>query len=210
MAEVLNTTERSSLGKHETRRLRRSGLVPAELYGHGEANVHLSVPRAELQAALRHGAHLVELQGAVKESALIRAVQWDPFGMDVLHIDLTRVSAEEAVEVTITVELRGTAAGAKDGGVVQHVLHEVRITCPAGKIPDKLEARISQLNVGDHFLASQLELPAGASLLTSPDQIVAVCSAPSDQAEAEGVPAEVSEPELIGRKAKDEEEEGGD
>lgn len=208
MADVLNTALRESLGKRETRRLRRSGSIPAELYGHGERNVHLSIPLAEVQTALRHGAHLVELKGAVAESALIRQVQWDAFGTDLLHVDLTRVSAEEQVEVTVKVELRGTAAGSKEGGAVQHVLHDVRILCPAALIPDKLEARISQLKIDDHFTAGQLELPAGATLLTSPEQIIASCNPPAVEAGAEAVPTEVNEPELIGRKAKEEEGEG--
>jgi large subunit ribosomal protein L25 len=207
MAEVLNSALRESLGRRESRRLRRSGHIPVELYGHGKANVHLSVPLLELQTAIRHGAHLIELTGAVAESALIRDVQWDPLGVDLLHVDLARVSAEEAVEVTVAVELRGTAAGTKEGGVVQHVLHDVRILCPAGLIPDKLEARISQLQVNQHFTAGQLELPTGAKLLTSPDQIIATCNTPMVQADEAAVPAaDVSEPELIGRKPKEEEE----
>jgi large subunit ribosomal protein L25 len=204
MAETLTAQLRESLGKRGARRLRGTGQIPVELYGHGEANVHLAIPSAELEAAIRHGAHLVELRGAVTDSALIRDVQWDAFGTELLHVDLARVSAEESVEVEVAVDLRGTAAGTKDGGVVQHVLHEVRILCPAAMIPDKLEARISQLQVGQHFTASQLELPQGASLLTSPDQIIAICSAPMVHAEDEAVPAEANEPELIGRKPKEE------
>jgi large subunit ribosomal protein L25 len=192
------------VGRRGARRLRASGQIPAELYGHGEANVHLSIPVSELQAALKHGAHLVELRGAVEDSALIREVQWDPFGAELLHVDLARVSAEESVEITLAVELRGTAAGTKEGGIVQQVLHEIRILCPAGMIPDKLEARISQLQIGQHFTAGQLELPQGATLVSSPDQIIAICAAPFVQPEVEAVPAEAAEPELI-RKPKEEE-----
>ena len=206
MADTLNTSSRELLGKRDSRRLRVGGMIPAELYGHGQGNVHLSIPRGEVQNAVRHGAHLVELKGVVNESALIRNVQWDPFGTDVIHIDLTRVSAEEAVEVTLAVELRGTAAGAKEGGIVQHVLHDVRILCPAALIPDKLEVRISQLKIGQHFTAGEIELPAGASLLTSPEQIIAQCITPATDDDVESVPAEPAEPELIGRKAKEEEE----
>jgi large subunit ribosomal protein L25 len=208
MVESLNTKLREKLGKHSTRRLRRVGEVPAELYGHGQSNVHLTIPSSELRTVLRHGAHLVELKGAVNESALIRQVQWDAFGTDILHLDLARVSAEETVEVSLPVELRGTAAGVKDGGIVQQIVHSVRILCPAGLIPDKLEARISQLAVNDHFTAEQLELPQGATLLSNPEQIIAMCVTPLAQAEPEAVPAELSEPELIGRKPKEDETEG--
>lgn len=206
MAESLNTQIRGKLGRGGTKQLRRTGQIPAELYGHGLENVHLSIPANDAISVIRHGTHLVELKGAVNESALIREVQWDTFGSQLLHVDLARVSAEETVEVTIAVEIKGVAAGAKDGGIVQHVLHDVRILCPAGVIPDKLEARISGLQLGGHFTASELVLPEGASLLTSPEQIIAICAAPAAQAEVAAAPAEVNEPELIGRKPKEEDE----
>lgn len=204
MADVLNTTLRQVFGRQETKRLRHRGDVPAELYGHGQPNTHLVLPANEVRAAVRHGAHLVELKGAVNESALIKEVQWDPFGSEVLHIDLTRVSAEETVEVTLHVELRGTAPGTKSGGILQHVLHDVKIMCPAGLIPDKLELKIGGLQVDSHITAGELELPKGASLITDPDQVVVLCSQPVTEEEA-GAPGETAEPELI-RKGKEGEE----
>lgn len=206
MTDVMQTKIREGSGRRDAKRLRREGLIPAELYGHKKDNVHLSIPRSEIVAAVRHGAHMVELQGAVTESALIREVQWDHYGTDLLHVDLARVSKEEKVEVSLSVEIRGAAVGTKEGGIIQHVLYEVKILCPAGMIPDKLEAKISNLHVGDQLLARDLELPEGAKLLTSPDQIIAQCVTPLDQADEQAAPAEVSEPELIGRKLKEEEE----
>jgi large subunit ribosomal protein L25 len=206
MADVMNTTIRAGLGRRDSKRTRRDGQIPAELYGHKKENIHLSIPRTEVQSAVRHGAHLVELKGAVTESALIREVQWDPYGMEVVHLDLARVSMEELVEVSLSVELRGTAIGIKEGGVVQHVLYDAKILCPAGLIPDKLEAKISNLKVGEQFMARDLELPAGAKLITSPEQIVAQCVTPLAQADEQAVPVEPAEPELIGRKLKEDEE----
>lgn len=205
MADVLNAVLRKALGRQECKRMRQRGEIPAELYGHGQPNAHLVLPAAEVYAAVRHGAHLVELKGAVNESALIKEVQWDPYGAEVFHLDLARVSAEETVEVTLHVELRGTAPGTKEGGILQHILYDVKISCPAGLIPDKLEAKVGNLRVGDHLSASQLELPVGASLITGPDQVVVQCVLPQMQEEAAPVPAaEVAEPELI-RKPKEEE-----
>ena len=103
MADVLNTSLRENLGKRESRRLRAKGEIPAELYGHGQPNTHLSLSATQVRAAVQHGAHLIELQGAVSESALIKEVQWDAFGYEVVHLDLTRGSAEETVEVTLHV-----------------------------------------------------------------------------------------------------------
>jgi large subunit ribosomal protein L25 len=203
MADVLTVKIRESFGKLESRRMRRRGEIPAELYGHGEPNAHLVLPMTEITTAIRHGAHLVELKGAVNESALIKEVQWDPYGTAVLHLDLARVSAEETVEVMLHVELKGTAPGTKEGGIVQLVLYDVKILCPAGLIPDKLEAKIGNLQVGGQLTAGELELPKGATLVTPADQLVAQCVLPVVHEEvAAAVQAEGNEPELI-RKPKE-------
>jgi large subunit ribosomal protein L25 len=209
MADVLNVTIRKGLGKRDSRRLRDQGRTPAVLYGHGLENVNLSVCSQELAATVRHGAKLVDVRGDVSDSALIKDVQWNTFGTEVLHVDLTRVSAEEAVEVTVAVTLVGEAPGAKQGGIVEHFLHEVEIRCPAGKLPDRFAVRINELNLGQAILAKDLVLPAGAELLSDPDAVVATCQAPLAVEEEAVVPSEGAEPELIRRK-EEEEDEGND
>lgn len=204
MAEVLNTQPREMHGTRNTRRLRRKGMVPAVLYGHGLDVVSLAVSHDEIEAAMRHGSRLVELRGAANDTALIRDVQWDPLGTDVLHLDFARVSADERIEVTVQVELRGEAPGQKEGGIVQQPLHEVEIECPAIAIPDKLQISINALKVGDELLVKDLKLPEGVTMLTDLDEVLVQCVLPTEEDETAGA-AEGAEPELIGRKATDEE-----
>jgi large subunit ribosomal protein L25 len=207
MAEQLAVRKRSSTGKRNARRQRAEGHVPAVLYGHGEAVVGLSVEASALAAALRHGARLVELSGELSESALVRAVQWDTFGNSVLHVDFTRVSADERIEVTITVELKGSAPGTKQGGVVQQLVHEVEIECPAGAIPEKLFVNINHLELDQSLLTTAIELPSGAKLLSAEDIVVVLCELPKEMEEPEaGAAATTAEPELIGRKPAEGEE----
>src|SRR5207248_4574726 len=125
MAESLNVKARKGKGKREARRLRRGGIIPAILYGHGEKNVSLSVPSDELSTAMRHGSRVVELKGAVQEKALIRDMQWDTYGIDVVHVDFARVSEHERVHVKVKLELRGHPIGAKDGGITEQLIHEL-------------------------------------------------------------------------------------
>jgi large subunit ribosomal protein L25 len=132
MRETLKVELRSTLGKRNNRRLRRSGHVPAVLYGHGQESVSLAVPKSAIEGALRHHSRLVDLAGGANESALISEIQWDTFGLEVLHVDFTRASADERIEVEVSIELKGQAVGAKEGGVVEQVLREVQIECPAG------------------------------------------------------------------------------
>lgn len=202
MSEVFNVTPRSAVGRQANKRLRREGSIPAILYGHKEESISLSVKREEVAAALRHSGKIVELKGAVTESALIRAVQWDTFGIDVLHVDLMRVSASETVDITISLELKGEAPGARGGGIINFITHEIEITCPVSSIPEHLYVSVANLQLGDVIHASDLELPSGATLLTDGHAVIVSCTAPLAVPEA-GVGGVVVEPELI-RKPKEE------
>jgi large subunit ribosomal protein L25 len=203
MAEALNVEVRESRGSRESRRMRRNGKIPAVLYGHGEATVSLSVGHDDLAVALRHHSRLVELKGGVNESALIRELQWDPFGIDVLHIDFARVSADERIEVQVSVELRGTAPGATEGGVIEHLLHEVTVECLATAIPDRIQVKMGNLNKGQAITVAQLELPEGVKMLSDPEDIVVQCVEAQVEAEPE-LHGETAEPEVIGRKPEEE------
>ena len=210
MSEVLHATIREGLGTRASRRLRQQGQVPVILYGHGEECVNLAVPASEVNAMIRHGSKLVSVEGAVSDSAFVKEVQWDPFGLEVLHMDLTRVSAHEAVEVVIAVALVGEAPGAKQGGRVDHVTHEIEIQCPAGQIPERFEVKINSLELGQTITAGSIELPSGATLMTDPDRVIATCEevAAEVEAEEEEAAATGAEPEVIGRKEEAGEEEG--
>src|SRR5207244_3833049 len=111
MAEVFHVKLRDVTGKRRIRRLRATGVIPAFLYGHGEACVNLALASDEVKALVRHGARVVDLEGAVSEKAFVRDLQWDTFGTEVLHLDLARVSADERVTVEVKVELKGNAPG---------------------------------------------------------------------------------------------------
>ncbi len=209
MAEVLNVEVRKEAGKRHAKRLRRDGGIPAVLYGHGEQTVSLAVPREQFSAALRHGSRLVELKGGANESALIRELQWDIYGTAVMHIDFTRVSADERIEVKVPVELRGQAPGVRAGGVIQHLVHEIEIECLATAIPDKIQLNINHLELKDSITVGQLELPPGVKLLSEPEAIAVQCVEPAVEEEVEAAPTEGAEPEVIGRKAEEEGEEEG-
>lgn len=205
MAENLNVKRREKLGGGNNRRLRRSGQVPAVLYGHGEACVALAIESSAIMNVIRHGHKLVKLEGDVSEGAFIKAVQWDVYGKMLIHIDLLRVSETEQVRTTVRVELKGTAAGLSEGGIIEFVLHELEIECPAASVPDKLIVNVNDLHLGKAIHARDVPLPAGASILDDPDLVVVHCIAPhTDDEDGAGAPiAEPgsAEPELI-RKEK--------
>lgn len=205
MAEELHVELRETRGKRRTRRLRNAGSIPAVLYGHGQETISLSVPAGRLETAVRHGSRLVMLTGAVTEQAFVRDLQWDTWGTHVLHVDFTRISEHEKVEVEVQVELRGEAPGVREGGVVEQLLHQVELECEASSIPDKLHVNINLLKLGDTITVAELEIPENATVLRDPEQVVVQCVEPVVEPEEEIAGAEEAEPEVIGRKPEDEE-----
>jgi len=204
MAEVLNVQLRETRGKRNSHRLRQAGSTPAVLYGHGEPTVSLTVPTHELETAWHHGSRLVSLAGAVTEQALIRELQWDTWGTKVLHVDFTRISEDERVEVEVAVELRGEAPGLKEGGVVEHLLHTVFLECKATDVPEKLAVNINSLGLHGSITAAELPLPEEATLRCGLDTVVVQCVEPAVELEEEGEVTGEVEPEVIGRKPGEE------
>jgi large subunit ribosomal protein L25 len=207
MAEVLDVEKREQMGSSATRRLRRDGRVPAVLYGHGEGNEHLSIPAAQVKTLLRHRSKTVELAGAVKETALVSIVQWDPLGIEVLHLDLIRVNLKELVQVTVAVHRHGDAAGLRQGGLLIDNTHEVEIECSAGQIPEGLVLNVTDLALGGHMTAADLELPEGVSLVTPVDTVIARIEQPKGVAEEE-LTVQGGEPEVISKGGDKSGEEG--
>lgn len=212
MVEIKKLTVelRETSGKRRNRRLRASGKIPAVLYGHKQDNVNLSVAAEEVEAVLRHGSRFVELTGAVSQRAFIKECQWDTWGQDILHVDFTRVSEHEHVQLTVPLELRGEAPGIKDGGVLKQVLHEVLIECEPINAPEKIGVRLNNLGFKQMIHLSEVVLPEGVKLLTEASTVVVECVEPveeSDLTQGSAAGEGGNEPEVIGRKKTDEEAE---
>ena len=193
MTDVLNVELREELGSLATRRLRRSGKVPAVLYGHGEENKHLAVTASDVTMLLRHHSKTVNLTGAVSETALVSDMQYDPLGIEVLHLDLMRVNLQEKVVVTVPIHRQGDAPGVLSGGILLENIHEVEVRCPAGSIPDHIVLKVGDLQVGGHKYASDLTLPEGVELVTPKETAVAHVEKPkgADDSAAGGAAPEV-------------------
>ncbi|MEO9594206.1 50S ribosomal protein L25 [Rhodopirellula bahusiensis] len=205
MTDVIQVTKRESTGTAATRRLRRDGHVPAVLYGHGEANEHLAVPSAQVKGLLRHHSKTVQLAGDVDETALVSDMQWDPLGIEVLHMDLIRVNLKEKVELGVPIVLHGEAVGVREGGMLLENVHEVEIRCSAGSIPDHLVLEVAELGVGEHKTAGDLTLPEGVELVTDGDVVIAHIEAQRDEEIAEAGDA-LAEPEVISKGSGEAEE----
>jgi large subunit ribosomal protein L25 len=211
MAETTKiiANKRDNRGTKKARRLRKQGLVPAVVYGHGEGTVSVSVPRDEFAAVLRHGQRIVELQtDGNLQTMLIRDIQWDALGQDILHIDFTRVSRDERIQIEVAVELKGTAPGATAGGVLEQVKHTLEVECLAMNVPESIRVPVGELQIGQAIHVKDLKLPEGVKVLEDPEAIVVHVLQPAAEPEAAPTEAtETAEPEVIKREKPEEEAE---
>lgn len=200
MAEVrISAESRSTFGKGAARQLRRSGKIPAVLYGHGEEALHLALPEHELFLALKTPNVLLNLDlGNRQQLALPKAVQKDPVRRTLEHVDLLLVRRGEKVTVEVPVVTVGEIAA---GGLLEHTLNSLAVEAEATHIPGAIEVSVEGLEIGAQILAKEITLPSGSSLVTDADHVVIhVLSAPTaeemagDTGEAaQSEPAEIGE-----------------
>lgn len=208
MAEVVKLVaeKREGSGKIVARKLRRQGKLPGVLYGHKEETLSLTLPREDVERAIRHGSRLVDLSAGGKvEKALVREVQWDHLGRELLHVDFYRVSADERVVVTVPIELRGTAPGIAAGGVLDQPMHRLSIECLAVAMPESIRVNVGELQLGQAIHVKELTLPAGVKAMAEPDAVVVHVTQKAEEAAA-GEAATAAEPEVIGRQKAEEDE----
>lgn len=194
---------RDQIGTRATRRLRSAGQLPAIVYGHKLDAVNVSVPAKPFNEALNKGAHVFELSvGGKKENALLKDVQYDHLGTNIIHIDFARVDLNEKVTVTVGIELKGDAPGEKDGGVLQQILNEIEVECVVTEIPSGIVFNVSGVKLDDSVHVKDLVLPKGVTALTDGEQIVAVCHAIKEEV-TEPAAGDVAEPDVIKKEKAD-------
>jgi large subunit ribosomal protein L25 len=208
---TLKATPRTGSGSRAATKLRKQGLVPAVVYGHKQANAQVSVSADELDRAIRvQHARVLDLDlGGKKETVLIREVQWDYLGKQMIHVDFERKDRAELVRVTVPVELRN-APKQTGGGVLDQPLHTLHVECPLGSIPEAVRIDITNLTLGNPIHVRDLVLPEKVKVLEAPEAVVVQLKLPGIEA-APTAPVEPGAgPEVIKPEKKKAEEEAGD
>ncbi len=192
MAEVtINGAARTEFGKGASRRARRDGLIPAVIYGHGEKPKHVVLPARELGNALKTPNVLLDVVIDGKtELTLPKAVVRDPLKSTLEHVDLLIVRRGEKVVVSVPVHTYGKYDA---DGILEHVHTSIEIEVEATNIPAELKLSLEDMKAGESRHADEVELPAGATLVSDPKMVVAHLSIRSAQVEepvAAAAPAE--------------------
>ncbi|MEQ7006608.1 50S ribosomal protein L25/general stress protein Ctc [Actinopolymorpha sp. B17G11] len=208
MPEVkIKAESRNEFGKGAARRIRRAGLVPAVLYGHGSAPVHITLPGHELMLALKTANALFDVDlGDRSELAIPKQVQRDPIKGFLEHVDLLIVRRGEKVVVSVPVVLVGDAA---PGGLVSLEHTALSVEAEATHIPGQIEVSIADAEIGTQVHASDITLPRGVLLQDDPEVLVVNITAPAaaeaeEEAEAaEGEGVEAAEGEAGGGESRE-------
>jgi large subunit ribosomal protein L25 len=158
----LSVKQRAERGSRAAKRLRDTGAIPGVIYGHGEDVLPVTLPRREVSIHLNKGAHVFELQvDGKQERVLVKDVQYDHLGSEVIHVDFARVSFDERVTVTVPLELKGEPKGAEEGGVLTQVIANLEVECLVLEIPDAIRHNVSEMNLNDVLHIKDLKLPTG-------------------------------------------------
>ncbi len=198
---------RTSLGSRHAAAMRREGKLPAIVYGHKKEPVAVAFDLHEFVEDLHHGHRLfdVDMDGG-KATLLLKELQYDHLGKNIVHADLVRVDLKEQVRVTVPIELRGTAKGASEGGIVDEHMDRLEIECLVTSIPETIPVSIKELSVGDAVHAGDILLPEGVSLVTAPEALVLTCHLVAAAKTTEEVEEEApAAPELIRERGEEEE-----
>lgn len=206
--EKRDPTKNKGTGSRASRKLRKAGRIPAVVYGHKLPVVPISMEKTEVTAMMAAASHLAELDLAgTTETVLIREIQWDHLGRDIIHVDFERVNREELIETQVNIEVRGEAVGVAEGGRLQQLVHELAVKCPAGNIPDVIRVDVTELKIGEGVHVRDLKLPQGVVAQLEPDVLVLNIAAVSQGAEEEGEgEAGSTQPEVIKPERKEESE----
>lgn len=215
----------SEIKNKVSRKLRGKDYIAAVVYGLKKEPVSIKVKEKEFKDLLKGRSiyslifdmHIDGVKKDKKETVLIKEFQRDPITREFLHVDFLRIQMEKEIETTVPVHIinEEIAIGIKEGGgVLQHGLRELHISCLPADIPDHIEYDIKDLNMGVAIRVSDINISDKIKILNDPEEVVVSIIHPTQLKEEELVTEEaaeeeVAEPEVIGRAKEEPEEEKG-
>jgi len=205
---VLKAEIRQEVGTKYVAKLRKAGKLPAIVYGHKETPTPVTLNTHDFVEELHHGHRLFDVDiGGKKATLLVKELQYDHLGKNIIHVDLVRVSLTEAIKVKVPIELKGTAKGTHESGIIDEHLDYLEIECKVSDIPEHIVVSIKEVGIGDSIHARDVSLPEGVKLITSPDALIVTCHLVAAAKSTEEVEAEMPVgPEVITEKAAEESE----
>ncbi|NLT71316.1 MAG: 50S ribosomal protein L25 [Verrucomicrobiaceae bacterium] len=209
--ETLQAEKRDVKGTTASKRLRRTGVVPAVIYGSKQREYMIQLnSKAFFDLARKQSSHNflvnLEIEGANEKTklAIVQDIQRDPLNGALIHVDFRAVSETDTIHAAVPIELRGEPVGVKTGGLLEQLVHEIEVSCNPSNLPDSIVNDVESLAIGQSLKVADLNLPEGVSVKLDGEVLVALVTqtrasisagdggedAPAGEEAAEAAPAE--------------------
>jgi len=180
--ETLQAEKRDVKGTTASKRLRRTGVVPAVIYGSNQREYMIQLDsKAFFDLARKQAIHNflvnIEIAGANEKSklAIVQDIQRNPLNGALIHIDFRTVSESDTIHATVPIELQGEPIGVKSGGgLLEQLVHEIEISCRPSDLPETIVNDVESLELGQTLKVSDLNLPKGVTVKMDGDVLVAI------------------------------------
>ena len=207
---TLKAQPRTDFGSRTSRRLRRDGFVPGIVYGGGDEARAFQAQARAIRDVLVHGGALidVEIEGSGTVPVVIKEEQRDPVRGDLVHLDLQEVKLDVKIEADVAIELLGAedSPGVKEGGVLEHVTHEVTISALPTEIPESIAADVSGMEINDTLQLESLIAAEGVEFVLAEGQSldeITIANLSPPRVEEEPEPELEEETELVGEEGEE-------
>ncbi len=190
---------RTKTGKGEARQLRRNGLMPGIVYGN-KGNLMVTINHKDmarlLQKAKANTIFNLKVEKNKDRKVVIKELQRNVITRDFLHVDLFEISMKKKIKISVPIEETGQPIGIKMGGILTHILRELKVECLPESIPEAIKIDVSNLDVGHNLHVRDIEVPDGVTVLSNPDKTICSVNLPeaekSKEAEEEEAAAEAA------------------
>jgi len=211
MPTVIEAQARIPEGKNANRRIRKSGKIPAVIYGPGRTPLVVSINPSDINDILhsdagRNTIFTVNVDGTAENNAMVKDYQLDPIKGSLIHVDLLEIAMDRLLVVSVTIDLNGEPEGVKlDGGTMDFVTRSIEVECLPADIPDTIKIDVSHLKINDYIRVKNLQTDAKIKILTEPEIVIVTVVPPAKEEVAAEAGTETAEPEVI-KKGKTTEE----
>jgi large subunit ribosomal protein L25 len=204
MPTVIEAQIRIPGGKNANRRLRKSGLIPAVIYGPGKEAVVVSVNPSQVRHILhsdtgRNTIFSLSVDGSEQNNAMVKDYQLDPVKGNLIHADFLEIAMDRLLELTVNIEIVGEAPGVKlDGGIMDFVTRSIEVECLPSDIPESIKVDVGTLKINDYIRVKNLQTDAKVKILSDPEVVIVTIVPPiKEEVPVEAAAVEAAEPEVI-------------
>jgi large subunit ribosomal protein L25 len=174
---VLSAKNRQGTGSSEARRIRRSGRIPAVLYGRSGQAVPIDLDAKEFTGGIKNISEstivTVEIDGK-SHDAFVKDTQRNITDGNIIHVDFYEVESGIALRAKVSIHIIGNPIGVREGGILESPLHEIEVECLPKDLPERIEVDVSELKVNQSVHVRDIPLGEGVRLVSGADQVVAL------------------------------------